>query len=130
MSVEIRTNNIELSEALRGYVEHRLHRSLRRLGLRSRHLIVRLRDINGPRGGIDKSCAIDADFVRAGRVVLEERHWNLYTAIDLAAERFRRSLIRAHKRAKKRKRTRESVRRGDGLRLLRHSPFSSSPAMG
>ena len=103
MSVEIRTHNLELSDALRNYIQHRLHLSLRRFERRVRRVTIRLADINGPRGGVDKSCRIDANLDPLGSVVLEERNLDLYSAVDQAARRFRRSLIRALHSARRRR---------------------------
>ncbi|MGH7866297.1 MAG: HPF/RaiA family ribosome-associated protein [Candidatus Dormibacteraceae bacterium] len=49
MSVEIRTRNIELSDALRNYVEYRLRLSLSRFETRVSRVTIRLADINGRR---------------------------------------------------------------------------------
>lgn len=129
-NIDIRVRNIKLSEALRNYVEQRLERSLRRFENRVRHVTVWLADINGPRGGVDKSCIIDATLRPLGRIVLENRSGDLYAAIDLAAGRLRRSLSRTLKRAREQRRSRESVRvHGQSRSLSASKGKSARPVM-
>ncbi len=118
MRVEVRVQNTDLGEALRGYVEHRLRFALGRFGGRVGRVMVRLSDINGPRGGVDKSCRISAEVLPSGRVMLEETDRELYTAIDRAAERIGRSFGRELERARDAKTTRSSERTV-GLELRR-----------
>jgi len=55
---------------------------------------VRLSDINGPRGGLDKRCGIEIRLKGASAVAIEDTEADLYVAIDRAAERAGRTLDR------------------------------------
>lgn len=111
MSVEIRSRNFKMTDALKGYTGHRFGIALRGLERRVRRLTVRLADANGPKGGIDKVCRIEAELHPLGRVVIEEQQPDAYAAIDLASGRFRRVLRRSVHYAHQRRGGRESVRR-------------------
>lgn len=110
LGVEIRSSNLRLTEALKNYVQHRFGVALRRIDGRVRNLTVRLGDKNGPRGGADKLCRIDAELHPLGHVTLEECDRDAYAAIDRASGRLRRAVIRSIQHARQRRRGRQSVR--------------------
>jgi len=83
-----------VSEALRAHVERRLHFALGRFGGRVRQATVRLSDLNGPRGGVDKACRIAVRLPASPDLVVEDADGDLYVAIDRAAERAGRSVGR------------------------------------
>lgn len=58
MKVRLTAQGVELSAELKDYVKRRVHFSLGRFAGRIGSLSVRLTDINGPRGGLDKCCDI------------------------------------------------------------------------
>jgi ribosome hibernation promoting factor len=90
--VQIRGRNIDPTEALRAHVERRLQFALSHFGERIGLVTVRLVDINGPRGGDDKSCRVDVRLRPSGNVFVEDVKADLYAAIDRAAERAGRSV--------------------------------------
>jgi ribosome-associated translation inhibitor RaiA len=59
---------------------------------------VRLDDVNSDRGGIDKRCSIVVALRRHGVEIAEAIDTDLYAAINEAATRARRSVIRTAKR--------------------------------
>ena len=94
MQIEIQARNFSLTDALRGHVERRLGFAF---SSRSRHIeriLVRLSDINGPRGGADKRCHIQVILPQLSDVVIEDIEPSLYVAIDRAADRACRTLAR------------------------------------
>lgn len=68
------------------------------------YVIVKLSDINGPRGGADKCCYIQVVLPGLPDVVIEDTESDLYVAIDRAADRAGRTVTRrvARKRHKSR----------------------------
>jgi len=94
MRIEIHTGNFDLTESLREHVERRIQFTLSWSQHRLQKVMVRLDDINGPKGGADKSCRIQIPVVGAKTIVIEEIQSNLYMAIDRAIERAGRALSR------------------------------------
>jgi len=87
MTVDIRFRGLESSESLRAYILRRVRSQARRIGKALRAVVVRVSDVNGPRGGVDKRCQIM--LVRRGQrpVTIEEVRTDAYAAVDVAVER-------------------------------------------
>ena len=94
MRIVIQANGFVLTEALKTYTEQRLTATLGWAGERMRKLAVSLSDINGPRGGIDKRCKIQVQLGGGQEVVIEDTEADLYVAIDRAADRADRAVVR------------------------------------
>ena len=94
MRIDIQANGFELTDALRQHTERRLQFALSWAGNDVRKIVVRLSDINGPRGGKDKRCAIHIPIPRAQDVLIEDTESDLYVAIDRAIDRVERTLAR------------------------------------
>lgn len=94
MQMDIQSQGFSLTEGIRDYVMRRLAFSLSHGDPAITRIIVRLSDINGPRGGDDKRCLIEIRLKAASAVVIEDTEGDLYVAIDRAAERAGRTLTR------------------------------------
>lgn len=99
MKTDIRAHNFTLSPALRYHVNHRLAISLRRHRDRIARVSVRLADINGPRGGIDKHCQIQITLFHLPEVLIEDVEGDMYQAISRAVDRASRLVARRIERA-------------------------------
>ena len=111
MDSDIRILSTGLTEVLQSYIERRLYFSLGRFGRRVGRVRVRITDVNGPRGGADKSCHISAELLPSGRTLLQQTaDPNLYVAIGRATIGIGRSFARALGRNLERRRKRETVR--------------------
>ena len=93
MRIEIR-GNVDLSPALAQYTERRLQSALGRLSTRVPMVLVRLMDVNGPKGGVDKRCQVTLAMPPVAPLTIEEEHADLYAAIDFAADRAARAVSR------------------------------------
>ncbi|MCW9047024.1 MAG: HPF/RaiA family ribosome-associated protein [Gammaproteobacteria bacterium] len=94
MQIDIQARNFSLTQALRSYIERRLAYAL---GTRDEHIqriLVRLSDINGPRGGEDKCCHIQVVLPRLSDVIIEDIEVDMYAAIDRATDRAGRTVGR------------------------------------
>lgn len=87
--------HVELTAALRTYVERRLRFALGRFGGRIARVTVRFWDVNGHRGGVDKRCRLDVTVRPLGKVVVEDTAAQFHAAVDRAAERAARAIRRA-----------------------------------
>jgi len=67
---------------------------------RIRLVIVRLLDVNGPRGGIDKQCRIKLELIPSGNLVIHEASADLAAAIDRGADRIGHAISRKLHREK------------------------------
>jgi hypothetical protein len=78
----------------------RLQFVLRRVRWLVPRATVRLSDVNGPRGGIDKRCLVELETDGNGKVVIQAvaRDWR--TAIDNALGRAARALMRMWQRSR------------------------------
>jgi len=94
MTVDIRAMNFELTDAIRDHALKRLDAVLTRFGDRVSAVAVRLGDVNGTRGGIDKRCHLEAALPGAAAVVVEHTDKDLYEAINQATGRLKRALGR------------------------------------
>jgi putative sigma-54 modulation protein len=94
MQIDIQSRNFDLTNALRSYAERRLRFALTCAGTRIQRIIVRLSDINGPRGGEDKRCQLQVVLAGLPDVVVEDTEASLYFAIDRAADRAGRTVMR------------------------------------
>jgi ribosome-associated translation inhibitor RaiA len=87
MQMSIQATGFEMTTALRAYTRRRLVTALGWAYVHVRRLVVRLSDINGPRGGVDKRCKIQVQLDGGRDVIIEDTEADLYVAIDRAAGR-------------------------------------------
>jgi putative sigma-54 modulation protein len=94
MKVEVRASNVPVSEGLQAHIMRCLDFALRRFAARVDHVVVRLVDLNGPKGGPDKRCRITARLL--GPTILAEAiDADAYVAISQACMRIEDRVTRA-----------------------------------
>ncbi|MCX6833644.1 MAG: HPF/RaiA family ribosome-associated protein [candidate division Zixibacteria bacterium] len=106
MRIHVVGRTVEIDDGLFGFVEHRILLALGRLSLGIHCAIVRLHDLNGPRGGMDKTCRIEVRLRSRNSLVVEHTDSNLYAAISRAADRAGRAVVQAKGRARRHRRDR------------------------
>ncbi|MBK9022075.1 MAG: HPF/RaiA family ribosome-associated protein [Sulfuritalea sp.] len=94
MHIQIHAEHFALTEGLRDHVAKRLAYALNHGRDIVSRIVVRLSDVNGPRGGIDKRCGIEVRLKGASTIAIDDTEADLYVAIDRAAERTGRTLDR------------------------------------
>lgn len=94
----IRSVGVEVDPADREYLRRKLGRNLGKFEPSVERASVRLEDVNGPRGGVDKLCRIKVVLRGLPSVVVEERHDSLQAAMDGALKRVERAVRRATER--------------------------------
>jgi ribosomal subunit interface protein len=94
MRINIQTSGFKLTDGLREHTERRLRFALSWAVYEVRKVVVRLSDINGPRGGDDKRCCIQIPISGRPDIVVEDTESDLYAAIDRAVNRVERSVAR------------------------------------
>jgi len=100
MRFSVSGDHVEVSPSLREYVDRRLHFAFGRFGQAIDHVSVRVGDINGPRGGVDKHCQIVVKLWASGSnpVTVEDSSQDLQAAVARASDRAGRSVARAIER--------------------------------
>ncbi len=87
MQVHVVAKNVTVAPSVAEFIERRLGFALGRFASRVIRVVVRLRDINGPRGGIDQQCRIAATVTPSAHKTAEGRGASVEAAICQAAER-------------------------------------------
>ena len=119
MKMDIHAQPFKLTVALEHHVTRRVEHAIGTASPSVRGVMVRMVDVNGQRGGVDKTCRIVAWLRRGGAVIVEAVDRDLYTAIDAASVKLRVALGRRLNR-------RRTLRREYGNRRLRVWPPESS----
>lgn len=83
---------------LRRYVSLKVSAALARWTGRLAQVVVRVADVNGPRGGLDKVCSIHLLVPHRSFVVVTAVASDYYAAVDLAVSRACRAAARAFDR--------------------------------
>lgn len=115
MQIEIRGLNERVEAAKHEFIERRLLFSLGRFSSRIRRVMVRLEDLNGPRGGLDKRCHLEARLDGHGVLIVDVSDFEIEPAVSRAAERMaRRVSEELTKRRDMRKRGRPATMKSSG----------------
>lgn len=105
MQLHIQAANFSLTDAIAAHTEGRLSRALDQYARRIDRVVVMLRDLNGPKGGVDKQVDITIRTHRGGIVVIKEIQSDLYLAISHAADRVKTAVGRLTGRRLERRRS-------------------------
>lgn len=100
MEIRLLDGSIKTSQAEYDYVMKKIGAAAGRLRDAVCTIDVRLTDLNGPKGGIDKQCSIVVTPPGLGTLRVEETAAEYYAAIDAAATTLKKSLARSLERTK------------------------------
>ena len=100
MMTEVRFRGIETSASLRDHAVRLLHLHLGRFASELGMVRVRIGDVNGPRGGVDKHCQISLRGPRIGELTVEQLSEDFYLTVTLAVERVSHLLRRELERVR------------------------------
>jgi ribosome-associated translation inhibitor RaiA len=114
MNIDICGLSFALTPAITRHVERRIQTALAPVAAAStvRGVMARLRDINGPRGGVDKGCRLVAWLDGRKPVIADAIDRDLYIAVELAAGKLKENAWRLLRRGR-------ALRREDRSRLLK-----------
>jgi regulator of nucleoside diphosphate kinase len=114
MQLDIRHVNLEVSDALREFTRGKMERALRPFQRGVERVDVRIQDVNGPRGGLDKRCTVTAELTATKRkVVVKTTSSDAYDAVQAACSRLGESVSRALTRRRQLDRVFARPRRAD-----------------
>ncbi len=94
MNIDIQGLGFPVTTALADHARRRLRFGLIRHSDRIRRIVVRLGDMNGPRGGEDKFCRIRVYLLDAPVAVVCDIGADLYAVIDRTADRVGRVVVK------------------------------------
>ncbi len=94
MQTDIHARGFSMTDAIENHVHRRLGFNFSYASNRVRRVHVRLSDLNGPRGGVDKRCLVEVRLEGLPVVVVEDIQSDMYTAIDRAVGRAARTVSR------------------------------------
>jgi putative sigma-54 modulation protein len=94
MNLRLATRGIELTADLNDYIKRRVHFAMGRFAGKIKSVSIRLVDVNGPRGGIDKCCDIRVNVGLRREVIVREQQASIHAAIAFAVERADRAVQR------------------------------------
>lgn len=87
MQIQLLTRSFRLNRLLKSFVKTKMTSALSPFEERFESAIVRLSDVNGPRGGNDKCCHVQLIVKGMPNVVVEDTKDNMYAAIDKAIKK-------------------------------------------
>jgi putative sigma-54 modulation protein len=94
MKVDVHAQGFPLTPALTEHAERRLRFALKHAADRVQQVTVRLADVNGPRGGVDKKCSVHIVMNGIPDIVTEDTEHDMYIAINRAVDRVGRTVLR------------------------------------
>lgn len=94
MTIDIRMGTKHGSIALRRFAEHSLNHKLGARAERIGRAKIRLRDVNGPRGGVDKVCHVRLLMPDGGEISASGESTGWYEAVTIAVMNVRATLDR------------------------------------
>jgi ribosome-associated translation inhibitor RaiA len=109
MKIELRCEGYSAPDRLRSHVYRRLGEALGRFRDQVQWARVRLKDVNGPRGGNDKLCLVQLRVKGASDIILQERQVDARSAFDRAAARVMLALFRQIARRRRPQRDRAAM---------------------
>ncbi len=94
MQTIIQSNDFNLTSALESFINQRVKKSMGACTGRIERLVVRLKDLNGPKGGADKECCVEIKLAQQKSVVVRMRGADAYLCIQKALSRASRTTLR------------------------------------
>ncbi|WP_164084691.1 ribosome hibernation-promoting factor, HPF/YfiA family [Alteromonas flava] len=100
MHIKINSRDFTVTTAMREFIQEKLTFALSRYAQRIRVAEISLKDINGPRGGIDKQCIIKMKLNQFKTLVVEEQADDAYDAIGNSCRKAKRRVERHFNRSR------------------------------
>jgi len=94
MQINVQARGFALTTAIEAHLQRQLRFAFDHLDNRVRRVLVRLSDINGRRGGIDKRCHLQVQLAGSGDVIIEDVKPDLNLAVSRAVDRAASAITR------------------------------------
>jgi ribosome-associated translation inhibitor RaiA len=106
MRIELELKGANGHHFIYTHVAKKIETSLKHVRDNVREVVVRLSEVDGPQGFLDKRCEIVINGGGIGATTVEERHRSLFSAIDLAMSKIVTTVNRTIERRGKAERRR------------------------
>ncbi len=130
MEVAIYAGDFTVTDAIREHIERKLRLTLTRLRSHIESVSVRLEDINGPKGGLDKCCSIKVFIAHTPTVIIKEVREDMYEAIDTGVHRLAHVVTRKIERIRSRKRKATKVTRTEAFNESKTQAMDEQELLG
>ena len=101
MKIIIKTHRLKLDQKSIVAMERRIRFALGRFGSSISDVTVRLTDLNGPKGGVDKKCLIVVKLRKGGEVIVQGSGKESLVTLNYCADRIGRAVERDLSRNRK-----------------------------
>ncbi len=101
MNITSRTQGFELSSAIDAVVTEEIQSTLQRYSEEIVSVNVFMKDINGPKGGVDKQVVLRIQMRGRQQITLQTARESLYAAIRISAKRAKRAVRRNVRKARR-----------------------------
>lgn len=98
MNIRLIDGSIQTTPGMMAHVQARLNNSLDRFARHVRDVEIHIKDENGPKGGLDKRCAMHVHIDGANPIIVEHRDSEFYAAIDQATHKLKRAVTKFFER--------------------------------
>lgn len=129
MKLDIRVRGLESPGSLREHAARRVHYHLSRFGPAVTGVVVRVDDINGPKGGVDMRCQVTVRGRHFAPRTTEDLRADAYAAVDTALELTARAIGRELERRRNQRRA-DATPRGSPRAVTEGRRSSSTNAFG
>jgi len=101
MRIGTNAQGFETTEAIELFVQDEVNLAFDRFRDQIISVDVFMKDINGPKGGVDKQVLIRARLRNRQRIALETTHENLYAAIKRSVNKCKRAIRRSLRKSRR-----------------------------
>lgn len=101
MIISTSSHNILLSSELDAFVSTTMHQALDRHGEDVLSIDVFLKDVNGPKGGVDKQVIVRLHLRNRRQLAIETLDENLYAAVRRSAKRAKTAVRRSLRKSRR-----------------------------
>mgnify|MGYP000663423312 CR=1 FL=1 len=115
MKVLIHSSNVTLSKKARQFIQRKISSTLQRFDSGVKQVDLYLKDVNGPKGGIDKECTINIQADDRKQVVVSGKAGSIFSVVKQCAVKAKLLLAKRTKRKTAQRRKPIALAYDDGL---------------
>lgn len=98
MNMIIQTQGFKLTRSLELFTREQITRAMSHCSEKIDRVVVRLKDINGPKGGVDKYCSVEVKLANHPTTVVKKTSSDMYLNISKTTSRAARIALRQLKK--------------------------------